>query len=166
MKDLFLVGGLCVTAIVAGLLLYFYGSTLLSSRGEEGVAFRSLTSGAYAVSVDAEKNYRLTSRDELAALWGLVYGKSQPSIPSVNFDVEEVLAVFGGTHSSGGYAIKVTKIIDTELARTVYIEQTEPAENCPVASSVTSPYELIVLPKLEGSKKLTHIDTVVTKSCD
>jgi len=76
-----------------------------------------------------------------------------------------VLAVFDGTHSSGGYSIKVARVVDESLTRIVYVEQHRPAENCSVPSVLTSPYELVVVPKLPDTRTMTHVDTVVTNEC-
>lgn len=165
MKDVILVGALCVAALVTGILLYMYGPALLSTDTSGAVAFESVSKGAYASDITAQTNYRITSGEELSILWGMIHGNEPPPIPRVDFETEEVLAVFDGTHSSGGYSIQVARIVDESLTRVVYVEQLRPAENCSVPSVLTSPYELVVVPKLEGSRTITHVDTVVTNEC-
>jgi len=165
MKDVILVGALCVAALVTGILLYMYGPTLLSQESGGPVSFSSVASGARAAEVTAQKNYRITSREDLSILWAMIHGNDAPRIPSVDFETQEVLAVFDGTHSSGGYSIKVARVVDQSLTRIVYVEQHRPAENCSVPSVLTSPYELVVVPKLPDTRTMTHVDTVVTNEC-
>ena len=167
MKDVILVAVLCITAIAVGALLFIYGPTLLSREvADASVAHASIAKGSYAVNIDMEKNYRITNAEELSALWGMVYGQEQPALPRVDFTTHEILAVFDGTHSSGGYDITVERVVDSELTRTVYIEQSEPGETCSVPSVTSSPFEIVSIPKLEGGRTITHIDEVITTECE
>jgi len=165
MKDTLFIGGLCLVIVVVGAALYFFEPEHGDTRTEGSVRFSVLTEGETAVNVDREANYRITSQKELEELWGLVYGTERPHMPHVDFDHEEVLAVFDGTHSSGGYEISVKEVIDDGLTRTVYITHTRPGEECVTASAITSPYEIVTLPKMREGLRLVHSDQLDLKDC-
>ena len=175
MRDFLIIIGVSAVAIVVGVLLFFFGPKSLQSdiinalnSGRLGPAgatqFVVLTQGATAISVTDRTNYRITSQADLQALWPLIYGdKDAPQIPTIDFNKYEVLAIFDGTHSSFGYSIKVTSIADNAPTRTVTIEHLAPATSCAVQTGVSSPFEIIRVPKTTSN--LAHQDTTGTSIC-
>ena len=169
MKDTLLIGGLCVLILVVGAVLYFYeperdyAETGTHASGE--TAYELLAEGQYALEMDQERNYRIRSQEELETIWAAIHGETQLSVPSVDFSTNEVLAVFDGSHETGGYGIRVIRIDEANNVRTVHIEHVIPDESCILPSVVTSPFQLVTVPKAGENVGLDHIDSTVTVPC-
>lgn len=155
-------------AVLAALLTiaYFWCprgglSSVVSSNGAAGVAvpFTELATGLHA-KVDWRANFLITSAPEMSELWKIIDAAGQT--PVINFDTNDVIAVFAGDKPTGGYSIAVSRVTDGTL-RTVTVTLTSPGGSCFLAESLTSPYQIIEIPK--GSLPLTHQDEVVTQSC-
>ncbi len=143
MKDALIIGAICIVAIVIGGWLF-----LIEPKGDEARSadIFVLAQGQQAYEVDERKNYRIRSLDELQELWSMTYPADGPAIPAVDFAQYEVLAVFDGTHTSGGYDVMVTGVEDSALSRTVRITRTSPGESCMTPSVITSPFVLVRIP--------------------
>jgi hypothetical protein len=165
MKDLMIVLGTIVAVIVIGALLFFYGPqsfrVALGSMSPR-VTPTLLKEGTNATGMSDRANYRITDNDELNQLWSYL-DNTPGSAPSVDFSKDEVLAIFDGTHTTGGYNIQVSSITDANGTRTVHVSRIAPGANCFTTDSITSPYEIIAVPK--STLNLTHIDTSVTQNC-
>lgn len=164
MKDAFVIGVLALVAIAVGLVLYFSMPTFFSANDGK-VSFKEIQSGQDATQEPKRTNYRIRSQQEFQALWYHLYGTDQPGTESIDFTKQEVLAVFDGTHSTGGYDIKVTNVTDKLLTRVVTIEHVSPAPECQVPQVITAPYQIIVLPILEQGGTLTHEDVESVMRC-
>lgn len=157
-------------AIGVGFFLYQYGPEtlhikLLGSDRSGGIAYTIVGEGVYAVGVDQTANYRITNHEELLQLWTLVYGNGGevPALPHVDFKTEEILAIFDGTHSSGGYGVTVTKVSDAGGKRTISIMRTRPGDSCTPTLNITSPFQILIIKK--STLPLDHTDQIVTTVC-
>lgn len=149
MRDAIIIAIACVIAIAAGAWLFVSGSPGTSSVGKsEGpVTFSVISDGQNSGSITERKNFRIKDRAELDALWEMMYATDGPPLPPIDFESNEVLAVFDGTHSSGGYEVRVASITDGALSRSIVILRRSPGDTCVTTDALTSPYVLIVLPK-------------------
>lgn len=181
MRDLRLLVGVVVAAIFIGGILFYFGSASLQADFQNalapstpstnnissgGIHFIVLESGANAISISDRTNYRITNIDDLTSLWTLIYGDvdSRPRIPSVDFSKYEVLAIFDGTHATGGYSVSVAKIVDKDPLRMVSIIHMVPNPDCPsTPQSMTSPFVLLQVPVT--TFVLSHMDITSTSTC-
>jgi hypothetical protein len=166
-----------LTAVVVGGLFFLYGGPAFhqssipsSGQAPDGTPaekpnpdFTVLGQGQNANSIDQRVNYRITNADELTAIWELVYGTGGASVPIVDFGRQEVLALFDGSHSTGGYGIALTKIEDMDGTRMITITHTEPGERCITTTSITSPFVLVAVKK--SSLPLSHTENTETTEC-
>ena len=174
MRDVLLIIGISVTSIALGVLLFMFGPKSLQSdinnallTGQIGpigpTGFVVLEQGPYAISIVERTNYRITSKSDLQALWPLIYGdRDAPQIPNVDFNNYEVLGIFDGSHTEGGYGISVSKILDKNPVRTISINHQLPNPSCPVKGP-SSPFMLIQVPKTSYS--LAHEDITSQSVC-
>jgi hypothetical protein len=174
MRDLLLIIGISVMAVLLGVALFLFGPKSLQSdvnnaflTGKVGTSghtgFILLEQGSDAISIVQRTNYRITSMSDLQALWPLIYGdRDAPRIPDVNFDNYEVIAVFDGSHAGGGYGVSVTEILDDNPIRTISVNHALPNPACPMKGP-SSPYELIQVPKTSNS--LAHQDVTSVSVC-
>ncbi|MEO6536122.1 MAG: protease complex subunit PrcB family protein [Candidatus Paceibacterota bacterium] len=167
MRDALIIFVSLIAAIVIGGSLYLFGGPSFhygSSKSPSGSAMVKLAEGINALSIDTRVNYRITNQTDLTTLWRMVYGDNGPSVPTIDFNTREVLAVFDGSHSSGGYSIHVRDVSDAGGKRTIYIVRTAPDGGCPTANAITSPFEIVSLSK--SDLPLTHVDEMGTSTCN
>jgi hypothetical protein len=164
MKDVLIIGGICVAAIAIGAGLYVYGPDEFRTLPEpdagtasatpspeainvpQDISFAVLDEGQNAADMPTRKNYVVGSDTYLKWLWTTAYGADAPDMPGINFDEEYVIGVFAGEQSSGGHGIRVISVTDADTVRMVKIEVTRPGAGCVVTDAITSPYQLIRLP--------------------
>lgn len=161
MRDVLIIGIACAAAILLGAWLYF-AAPGAPAKAPGAVAFTTLDQGSYSGSVTERKNYRIKSQDELDELWKLVHGTGGPA--NVDFSADEVIAVFDGTHATGGYAINIASVTDVPGgSRDVAIMHTTPGEGCAASDAVSSPFQIILLPK--SPYPLEHEDETSAGAC-
>jgi len=102
--------------------------------------------GQYSGSIDRRTNFRIQTEAEFQELWSMVHGQGADA-PNVDFSEFEIIAVFDGTHSSGGYDVDITDVTDANGVRTVYILRQSPGENCVVTDAITSPFQIVRVSK-------------------
>jgi hypothetical protein len=173
----------CIVAIGIGIFLFAYGPQSLQSdvqsalqtsqssqssqtadSGPKAIPFTILEQGTETFSIADRTNYRITSTLDLETLWPLIYGeKDAPKIPQVDFSKYEVLALFDGTHSTGGFGIQLLNIDDQNYVRTLNIAHIIPGPTCTPGDGVTEPFEIVQVPITTYS--LSRVDTTSTSTC-
>lgn len=164
MRDYLIIFGMIAAAIVVGAGLFFFGpaSFRAVTNTPTGISFRLLKEGTNAITMNDRANYQIESQSQLNELW--TYLQATPgSVPSINFDKEEVLVVFDGTHTTGGYSIAVDQITEKDGVRMVHVVRTSPGTNCVTTEGVTSPYQVVVVSKTDIA--LSHEDQSVVRNC-
>lgn len=167
MRNVFIVVGIGVIAIMIWAVASTYGTSLLStqavpvpiSTGAVPVSFTELAHGMHS-TVSARSNYLITSHSELLALWAIIDAPGQT--PAVDFTQNDVIAVFAGNEPAAGYGIKVSQVEDSQ-SRVVTVLLTKPGVSCLSPHAAVSPYQVIELPKT--TLALTHQDQENTVSC-
>jgi PrcB C-terminal len=153
MRDAVLIFIAIILAMAIGGYLFLYdGKGLKTPFDEEGpliaaASYTTIQEGQNSGSLDRRTNLRIKSDEELFELWRMVFGANAPAIPLIDFSSEEIIAVFDGTHSTGGYKVEVTDITDEGGKRVVHIRRTAPGENCQVTTGITSPYQIVRVKK-------------------
>ncbi len=163
-RDMVLIGIVCVLAIVIGAWLFLAGGTAQAPTVDDTTP-RIIAQGQFSGLVTERKNFRIESSDELLELWRMVYASDGPALPPVDFERYEVLAIFDGTHSSGGYDIEMVSVEDEPGAtRHVTILHSAPGESCMTTQAITSPFKVIVLSK--SALPITRTDITETVPCE
>jgi hypothetical protein len=153
MRDAIIIFVAIILSIAIGGYLYLNGGPTFNDVPSTDVgtfsrsSFDVLAEGQDSGGVDRRTNFRIVSDEEFNELWSMLYTSGGPAIPSVDFSKNEVIAVFDGSHSSGGYSVEVTDVSDADGVRTVDITRHEPTDDCVVASSITSPFVIIRVSK-------------------
>ena len=154
-RDTILIGAGCVLAIFVG------GWILLSSSAEEisdsapaAVSFTMLKEGDTTGLITARKNYLVKNADALEELWGLMYPSSDqvsgvPEMPAIDFTTHDIIAVFDGEHTTGGFDIAVASVADSKTERALHVLHREPGDGCITAQVRSHPFEIVVLPKAD-----------------
>ncbi|HRH24413.1 MAG TPA: protease complex subunit PrcB family protein [Candidatus Paceibacterota bacterium] len=161
MRDVLIIGIACAAAILLGAWLYFSDPHV---TGQSDVpAFTILDEGMYSGEVTERKNYRIKSQEELEALWLLVHGTGAPT--NVDFARSEVIAVFDGTHATGGYGISIASVADVAGSpRVITILHTEPGTSCLTTDAISSPYQIAIVSK--SAAPLTREEETIVTECN
>ncbi len=165
MRDALVIAGLALAAVVLGGTFLLFGSkegadTIATPSPGRPIIFETLDEGASS-EVHMRVNYLISSEDQLVQLWRLI--ESRKTLPSIDFDQYAVVAVFAGNVPTGGYAISVSRVADTETARMVEVVLTHPGASCAPAAGESAPYQIIQVRKTDLPH--THRDTEETVSC-
>jgi hypothetical protein len=168
-RDSLIILGVALMAVAIGVGVFLSGrgevpNTSLSAAANTQqpaviVPFTPLVSGSQS-KVTTRVNYVITSPDQLNKLWKMVDAVGTP--PKVDFSKDAVIAVFAGQQSTAGYAISVSKIVDSG-ARMVSVTIQKPGDTCMVGQVLTAPYEIVAIPTT--SLPLAHEDVSTTVSC-
>ena len=169
MRDSTILVGLSIAAILVGGYLIFYSQTTTSASATATnesvvtqVPFMKLADGQHA-KIPQRVNYMLENKSQLDSLWRSVGASSTE--PTVDFEANNVLAIFAGAEPNAGYGVAVSGIEDKSGIRTVNILFQRPGAGCAPAQVVTHPFELVAVPKSTGQMQLTHIYATSTVSC-
>lgn len=157
--------GLVVAIVFGALLMNYAKEGSENSAQPAAVSFSVLSEGERAASIAARVNYRVRTQEELAQLWEAIHEEDMIPVPFVDFEAHDVLAVFDGERPSAGYDISVVSVEhapDGTLKVTILHE--EPGNTCVTSSVITSPFELVVVPKVDA--KISREDLTNIKECE
>lgn len=158
MRDAAIIAGICGISVLVGAGLFFFGpeafrtvpertseasGSALDVSGQAAVSV--LSEGAYA-PISERKNYVFRTQEEFQTFWTNTFG-IDATAPYVDFAEQQVIAVFAGERSTGGYRINVDSVSDQGGVRTVTITLTEPGDTCIVTQATSAPYQFVLAPK-------------------
>ncbi|MBU2158834.1 protease complex subunit PrcB family protein [Patescibacteria group bacterium] len=179
MRDILIVLGMCVAAIVVGILLYMYGPAEMREVSNPApseqaaantaepvsgaVSIQVLDAGTNAGAAAQRKNIATYDTDGFERLWQMAHGNDGTPMPSVDFSERYVIGVFAGTKSSGGHGIEVSEVRDSGDTRTVVITLTKPGAGCMTSQALTSPYQIVTVPI--SMAVLSKVERTVETAC-
>lgn len=108
------------------------------------------------------------NQEELAKVWNADMDKNKlsprPELPKVDFDKETVLAVFAGEKRTGGYKIKIEKVLqDKDNNVAVLYRASAPKPGGVVTQSFTYPRDVAVIKKVAGKVQFVNVDSAEGK---
>lgn len=102
---------------------------------------------------------------ELEQIWSLLYPNELLPFDATELEVSDAVLIMSAQRGSGGYALTVTKVIETTLDTiTIHIDETIPGDNCIVTTVMTRPFELILIPHV-NAKSIVIDKTITQNSC-
>lgn len=126
-----------------------YKVTLTVSKltlGGKEISFETIESGAH--SAHSEKNnYVINTGNDWANLWTMM-GKTTSPL-EVDFAQNTVIAVFLGSHSTGGYGIQIVKIVENPRVMEILVKEISPGPECDVTQAFTQPYHIVKIQKTD-----------------
>lgn len=99
--------------------------------------------------VDNERMEVIRSPEGLAEAWARTDRSGEA--PEVDFDRDMVVAVFIGEYRTGGHSVRVREAEATEEGVRLAIRVEAPGSGCMVTQAITRPYQIVKLPRMEGS---------------
>ena len=84
--------------------------------------------------------------------------------PTIDFNTHQLVFIFQGVKSTGGYTLHVKKMDETATQIRLWVMMEEPGESCMTSQSITAPFELIRLPK--SDKKVVVLPQKKVVECE
>ncbi len=111
--------------------------------------------GAFS-GVTQAKSLVINKKEDWENLWKEVHSLTipPPPLPDIDFTKHTVLAAFMGQKPTGGYTISISKVIKKDKEILVYLESKEPPRDAMTIQSLTAPYCMVVVPKIEDEKMI------------
>ncbi len=138
-----------ITPLV-GLISILLVSGCITQLSDQELTFETISKGVIS-GHDERKDYVIMDPSEWGNLWGKVHSRvlPTPNLPDVNFEDEIVIAVFQGSHSTGGYAIEITQIVEKENSVEVFVKETSPSPESIVTQAFTQPYHIVKVKRVD-----------------
>lgn len=115
----------------------------------ENLIFGTLLKGYYN-GHDDRKDYVIKETSEWSNLWDIVVTwLPKPDFPGIDFRDEMIVAVFQGNFSTGGYGVKITKIIENENFVEIFVEEISPSGGDPVTAAFSQPYHIVKMKRVD-----------------
>jgi len=120
-----------------------------------GIPIKSLDVGQES---QIEEPHQLTARtaEEWTKLWREHAGER--ARPSVDFARDMVAGVFLGSRPTAGFAVRIVSARVDHGALVVQYRETRPPADSITAQVITSPYQLVTLPKRAGEIRFEKIE--------
>ena len=117
-------------------------------------AFRVIDKGTQS-GIDDARQVVVRTADEWAKLWR-VHGMDRAR-PKVDFAREVVVGVFLGSRPTSGFNVEIVGVDEVAGARVVRYRETSPARDALTAQVLTSPYELVVIPRTPAEIRFERV---------
>jgi hypothetical protein len=99
------------------------------------------------------RNVAVKDTKAFAALWKLHQPEGLKPMPTVDFKKYDVVAVFAGSKTTGGYSVEIKDVKRTKESATVNAVLLKPAPGAMVFQAFTSPFAMKAVPKLPKAVK-------------
>jgi hypothetical protein len=97
------------------------------------------------------------SAGEWQALWHAHAGAGAVP-PPVDFSRQQVVGVFLGMRSSGGFAVEITDATEEAGALLVHYVETTPGTGAMTAQVITAPFHIVSLPRTRGEVRFVRTE--------
>ncbi len=104
-----------------------------------------IAQGNQAVGFDQEEYLFIANQQEFLSTWNRAYGSqlTVPSLPSIDFERETLVAVFLAEKPSGGYSIDVQDVSLEDGDIYINMQKLEPAAGLITTQALTSPWVFV-----------------------
>ncbi len=112
------------------------------------IPFHEIASGHLSGWLDSE-NLVITDPAQWQAVWDQAHSPfwPAPALPAVDFDAEQVVALFMGQQPTAGYSIEITRVVRSRGGLQVWAHWAEPEPGGPGLPGLTQPFTMAVIPK-------------------
>lgn len=140
------------TVWLAIVVMFCDTNSLCAGDKEMPVKFEAIPAIGSTSGIDKPTQQTVSTVTAWEAFWKqhTRFERTKPPVPKVDFDKEIVIVVARGSLPSGGYSLKLTRIIRTKNGVEVHYEEGNPAPGGTYTSSIVSPIEIVRLAKPAG----------------
>ncbi len=139
------------TKIMTIFLIIFLLPVIFAGCAGENIEFETLAAGYNSQEVEPSY-YVIKDEERLKEVWDKI---GEGNAAEADFEKNMVIAVFQGEQPTGGFEIKVNKIVETKENLNVYVKEIVPDPSDIVTQALSSPYHIIKLERIE--KKVEFI---------
>ncbi len=124
-------------------------ATLSPARAAAGasVPFATIASSSFSNWPQGAADVFIGSQKQWERVWGL-HASLGATPPTVNFERFDVLALFMGAQTTGGFAQTVTSVTSNGNQVDVFVNDVSPGPGCAVIEVLTNPALFLRIPKL------------------
>jgi PrcB C-terminal len=119
---------------------------------------------AMPTTIDKGSQSRVDDRRQVVvrtdAEWARLWTQHNPDRPrpAVDFSKQMVVGVFMGSRNTAGFSVEILSATDENGVLTVRYRETVPAKGAITAQVITSPYQLVTVPRTEATVKFEKTD--------
>ena len=121
-----------------------------SIQKNNNVEFKTIKKGQYC-GIEKAGNLVITSNEEWKKTWEGLFMEVEPEVPelpNVDFNKNQVIAVFMGQKGSGGYSVEITGVYEYEDKVIVNVLRKTPSADAMVSQAMTQPFHIILIPMI------------------
>jgi hypothetical protein len=117
---------------------------------QEELGFTTISVGTQS-GITSQANLVIQDSQAWVDLWyqHMLFMVEPMPAPEIDFSSNIVVAVFMGEVNTGGYALHIYEVMETESTIVVKMERTEPGPTCIVPQVLTQPYHIVQIAKTE-----------------
>ena len=159
-----------VVALVSGILAACTGPSGLPTDPADAIRLAdgqvdTLLSSTWSGIARSQRTV-IRSAGAWSAFWAEAHASltPQPPAPQVDFATSTVIALAMGGRSTGGYAIRVRDIYESDDGMHVVVEEMSPGMNCGVTQALTNPVFAIAVGR--SNTAVTFVEEKTVRDCD
>lgn len=135
-----------------------YALSGIRPETEEKIKIKKEWKGSRCGYVEPLKSV-ISTENQWKEIWGTMfrYLLSKPELPKIDFDKEMILAAFMGEHRTGGYEIRIKRVMKTDKEIVAYIEERKPDPESFRTMALTQPYHVVVIKKYSLPVRFQHL---------
>ena len=115
----------------------------------KNVAFTVIVEGNSASDYPAQEGKVISSEADWTSLRQQLGNDlaMQTALPSIDFTQSQLVAAFAGERPTGGYAVAVRQIVETDREVVVYVAVEAPNRGQMVITAITYPFQIVSMPR-------------------
>ena len=119
---------------------------------QEELGFTTVSVGTQS-GITSQANLVIQDSQAWTDLWNqhMLFMIEPMPVPEVDFSTHMVVAAFMGEVNTGGYALHIYEVVETQSTIVVKMERTEPGPRCIVPQVLTQPYHVVQIARTEKS---------------
>jgi hypothetical protein len=138
-------------------------SSQSNNGGQQQVTFQTINKGCVIPKPNNPVNtptvFILRSATEWNNFWDL-FSLTIPSMPPINFNDNQFIAVVDNPQSTSGHSIAITGVQTSSTGVIVQVVQDSPSQNCLILPSISQPFHIITTPNIPGTGSLSMTQKV------
>ncbi|KYC45755.1 MAG: hypothetical protein APG12_00610 [Candidatus Methanofastidiosum methylothiophilum] len=121
------------------------------NQAPKEIVFQEIENGYYSGLIE-KNNYIINNESEWQSFWNK-FNKNNLETQAISIDFTKytVIAVAMGEKNTGGYSIKIKKVLEYSDKVEVIIEEKPPSKEDMVTMALTQPYDIVYIPKTSKS---------------
>ena len=104
--------------------------------------------------------------EEWSAFWAEATSimEPQPDVPAVDFEQEMVIVAAMGRRVSGGYAIEIEEVLESDAGLFAVVKGTSPGADCIVTTALTAPVTAVRVARSDDAVSFEEVEEQVSCS--